>query len=530
MAPKAVNTAASLQTAPTVNNDGSTEPAQTTNNISSANEDAGEDGGSDNGTDYSDYTDSECSCPLCQDSSQSYHHDRDEIEELIERKNRLYVVDEEGVMQWLCHESSYTLAELNRRDPGVTHLYDFASTQELRKYVRDRGLPDPYPRGLTLKYFYIRVLEQADEAKSFRFLELPAEMRNLIYAELLTFGRCPSCPRIHEACQTGILQSCKQVYKESRNILYGDNLIRCSFRFSGEGEDPADFFSWMHTKEMHSQADSMDLIFLGMSQIPDWFRRVQHLRIDLAFCGGAVAVAGFKFQACLLNLASFLMDDHSLKMLEVHIIDSSGEVEDYDGLDDYGENVGDKLNAVIYPLRRLRGIERVEIYGVNKDLALRTATDMRRISAPGFNTLLHFNNLREEAKAFSKVMQSVDPYNSGRGVPLGYGGHVSHDLEMLVDELGDYVEMDEDYSPFADAKTEVNTRRKMEDLRDCLAKLQFADFENRKKEFIKLRKARTAYQMRAKWVYVDGKKKKADLGLRRDWEPRLDADDDYLFW
>jgi hypothetical protein len=456
--------------------------------------------------------------------------DNNELDLQIERKNRLTVVDEEGVMRWLQHESAYAPAEIFRRtDLRTLCLYDYASPGELRKYVKDRGLPDPYPPGLTLKYSYIRLLEQADKVKSFRFLDLPAEMRNLIYAQLLIFGRCSHCPRVHEACHTGILRANKQVYKEAGNILYDDNEIRCTFGASGYEDELEDFFSWIHVKETRGLSNSMDHIFLGMSQIPDWFRRIQCLRIDLDFCGGSVGAAGFKLQACLLNLASFLMDEHRLKKLKVVITNSFEDPDgDDDEFDEDGNNIAERLDATLYPLRRLRGLEQVEFIGVDKSLANSTVAEMQKTSGPVFNTLMHFNNLREEAKGYARLLETVDPGSFGLNEPFGdEPGRLSNDIQMLVEELGDYDEMDGMYDPFADAKTETNTRRKMEELRDCLAKVQFLEFERRKKEFIKLRKNRTAYQMKSKWVFVDGKKKKSDNGLRRDWQPRLD---DYDMW
>jgi len=272
----------------------------------------------------------------------------DEFDKALERKNRLVVFDADGELHWKQHESSYTDAEIRRRgEYSETCMYDTASPQELRKYVRDRGLPDPYPQGLTLKYLYIIALDQADRDKSFRFLDLPAEMRNLIYTMLLTFGRCPQCPRIHKVCHTGILQANKQVYKEARNILYDENEIHCTIGASGyDDDDPANLFCLLHVHETRGQKDSLDHVFPGMSQIPEWFRRIHRLRIDLSFSGGSVASAGFKLQTCLLNLASFLMDEHCLKKLKITIADSS-EDEEGDGLDEFGDIIAARLDTVI---------------------------------------------------------------------------------------------------------------------------------------------------------------------------------------
>jgi hypothetical protein len=76
--------------------------------------------------------------------------------------------------------------------------YSYSSPAELRQYVKQRNLADPYPQGLILKYTYLLLLERADQAMTFRFLDMPPEMRSLIYRELFIFLRFSSCPRIHD--------------------------------------------------------------------------------------------------------------------------------------------------------------------------------------------------------------------------------------------------------------------------------------------------------------------------------------------
>jgi hypothetical protein len=113
---------------------------------------------------------------------------------------------------------------------------------------------------------------------------------------------------MYDVCHTAILQVNKQICKEARNILYGDNKIRCMFRASGyDDEDPRNFFSWIHVKESQGHEKSMDRVYLGLSQSLDWFRRIQHLRVDLAFCGSHLDNATFRVQTCLLK-SCFVFD------------------------------------------------------------------------------------------------------------------------------------------------------------------------------------------------------------------------------
>lgn len=462
------------------------------------------------------------------ETDSNYDSDEDEVdpvERRIDRKNRLLKVREDGVVEWRIHDSWYTKKAWDSRGPYSSRcMYSYSSPAELRQYVRQRNLTDPYPQGLTLKYFYLQLLDRADKATSFRFLDLPAEMRNLIYRDLLTFIRCPSCPRIHGVCHTKILRANKQICKEALNILYGDNEIRCIFRASGYDEDPKNFFSWIHDKETRGHENSMDCIFLGMTQLPDWFRRIERLRVDLHFCGGSIEEAAFKIQACLLNLASFLMDEHCLKRLEIHISDVSSDEEDYDE-DEYEQDAATGLETTIYPLCRLHGIEHVEITGLSKAITTYTTDKMQKSSKPAFNTLVHFSKLMKWAKSYLKMCNTLNPYNFGHDVPDFHGGHLLQDIELMTAELGEFEDMEVDYNPFADAETEDNTRRQMEDLRDCLAKVKLASFETSKKEFLASRREIAGYVSKNAWVHVDGKRKPADQGLRRDWDARIDDEE-----
>jgi hypothetical protein len=481
-----------------------------------------EDGSNDQDSDSASETDS---------SQDSDEEEVDPIERQIDRKNRLCKIYEDRTVAWHFHDSGYTQQAWERRGPYSLRLtYSQSSPAELRQFVKQRNLVDPYPEGLTLKYYYLRLLDQADQATSFRFLDLPGEMRNAIYRELLTFVRCTHCPRIHAVCHTGILCTSKGVSKEALDILYGENQIRCMFRASGYNEDPKNFFSWIHVKETRGHDGSMDRIFRGMSEIPDWFRRIQLLKVDLQFCGGSIENAGFRLQTCLLNLASFLMDGHRLKKLEIHISDVSTDEEDPDDDDEYGhQDVAGGLDAIVYPLCRLHGVEHVEITGLSKAVTKATIDKMQTTPKAAFNTLVHFNNLMKAAKAYAKMCNTLNPYNYGHDVPEYHGGHLLQDVELMIAELGDFEEMDEDYNPFGDAEIETNTRRQLEDLRECVAKIKLANFEALKKEFLVARKEIAVYNSKHKWVLVDGKKPASD-GLRRDWDGRVDDDMDSDGW
>ena len=427
----------------------------------------------------------------------------DPLERSIDRKNKLFEVDEDGELRWRLVVGSYTEKEWLRRGRFTSRAtYESSTPTELRRYIKNRGLTDPYPQGLTLKYFYLRLLDHDDQEKSFRFLDLIPELRNMVYKELLTFELCPNCPAVHEPCHPGILRTSKQIYKEAKTILYANNEVHCRITASGPliGYGRADFFASIHGREVMGRPQSherLDSLFHGMKYIPDYLRQIQKLHVDVVFTGGTKETASFSLQSCLLNLASFLMDDHALKKLRVHIYDATLDDIDYT----------DMLDAIVYPLRRLHGVNEVELTGVSDELMSEVIADMRSTTKPHFNTMKHMYQLQQEAAGYMSLVYPLNPYNGEpycEPPPWIMGRNLCDDIEHIDKELGDFSEMDEDYNPFLDAATELDTRRKMEDLKDCLANVSADDIDRRKQKYLESKAARADYLAKAGWVAPEG--------------------------
>ena len=118
-------------------------------------------------------------------------------------------------------------------------IYDWCKPAELKRFVCDRLLTDPYPQGLTLKYFYIQALEKDDREWRFRFMDLPPEMRLMVYRNLLLHEN-PWLPlqstfNVHSLSKTypAILQTCRQIYDEAYSVLYDENMFQVTFKAAG---------------------------------------------------------------------------------------------------------------------------------------------------------------------------------------------------------------------------------------------------------------------------------------------------------
>ena len=442
--------------------------------------------------------------------------DVDPIERQIDRNNRLFKIDKDGDVEWWIQEPVYTnKAWIRRGQYSSARLYTSSSPAELRQYVKDRNLPDPYPGGITLKYFYILALDRADNNKSFRFLDLIPEMRNLVYKELLVFGFCGKCPFVHSFCYPAILQTSKQVYKEAKEILYAENTIACLFAVVVDRRDNAHRYTQIHTTEADGYNVRLSCVFHGMKAIPEWFRQIHSLKFTIDVHGnGSVSRARSFAQGCTLNLASFLMDKHSLKKLQINIVNHLDNVD------------AAKLTAsILYHLRRLRGIDQVLITGnVDPGLSQAVVADMQRAPEELFNTVPHLYKLRAEGWAYIQLAQTMEPGSNGDyfdyDQPDSRPTHSNH-VRWLLEETSLYPDSDDDdIGLFEDSDAETNTRHKMEDLKSSLDRVYLTKLDYYKNNLDRDRKARTDFAKESKWIDVENKKKKKGYGVRQ-WKSML---------
>lgn len=268
--------------------------------------------------------------------------------------------------------------------------YDDCTPSELKQFVIDRLLKDPYPKGVTLKYYYLRILDQADREWQFRIMDLPPEIRLEIIRNLLLFSRRHSLASVDTKAFPVILQTCKQILEEARGILYDENTISMSFKAqTGEGSGSG-FRAIVHdrvSEQCCKNHTSWLRLPRGINDYPDFLRRIARLDVNLELVTSDTDVTPgdsvWPLNNFLYSLASFLMDGHRLQNLHLKV-DISSALDDVS----YGK--------IFYPLRRLRNVDTVTIEGhIPSSIKTKLVEDLKSIE-PSFNTVRHWNLILSE--------------------------------------------------------------------------------------------------------------------------------------
>ncbi|CZT15180.1 uncharacterized protein RCC_01065 [Ramularia collo-cygni] len=372
------------------------------------------------------------------------------------------------------------------------------SPRELKRMILDRGLVDPYPSGTTMKYTYVRTLTKADRSPlTFRLLDLPAEMRNLIYIELLTFpaDRC----REHRFCFPQILRTCRQVHKEAEELLYTENTISCDFktRYTKlESYVYPETSAFIHNKELNHY---------------DCFFNFQY-GSDLQLTDPSDGSGNRILRKFLLRLASALMDQNKMESLCITISDDV-QSEERPGTAD-----------ILHPMRRLRNIPKVSIRGkVGATTALQIVTDIKGDS-PTFNTVKQLQLILLEAEAYQNLHGSINCTVKVDKDDLLLSSRTSTTEEIIghhVRQIQIMLDPEYELAMFADEEAERYLQIRLAKIKSCLDGVQEPVVAKRLKALEATRTTRLSYTKETAPTSIDLKA----LERARTPSPFLDEDD-----
>lgn len=117
----------------------------------------------------------------------------------------------------------------NMTRPEYALKYSDCSIQELKRFARHRYIAiPPVPYQYNLLFHYADTMRKADQHATFRFFDLPAELRNVVYLELLTLRPPNTADHVKHAggfCWPAILASCRLASVEACDVVFAENTI-----------------------------------------------------------------------------------------------------------------------------------------------------------------------------------------------------------------------------------------------------------------------------------------------------------------
>ncbi|KAK5684177.1 hypothetical protein LTS10_004041 [Elasticomyces elasticus] len=113
--------------------------------------------------------------------------------------------------------------------------YDRWSVKDLRKCVEDRS-GEKQPK--FDKLVFVKMAVDLDAQWTFRFLDLPAEIRNLIYTQLLRL-RDSRLRADLVVCSPAILAACRETRDEAQGLIYSENIFEVIVRSVASSEQGA---------------------------------------------------------------------------------------------------------------------------------------------------------------------------------------------------------------------------------------------------------------------------------------------------
>ncbi|KAK4498326.1 hypothetical protein PRZ48_010984 [Zasmidium cellare] len=177
--------------------------------------------------------------------------------------------------------------------------YDSYYVEALRKFVRDRG---GSCTDKTKRYLLTRKLKDLDRDWTFRFLDLPVELRVMIYEYLLSMDDLTG-----HVSTIGLLQVNKEIHGETEPILYGINTFKIRV-WSRTRTYPIGYHrrrsQYNHVAETELQGrpipqephqPGIGFSFNRYASLPiATLAKIRHLRLELAFFDGSPSTEQFR--------------------------------------------------------------------------------------------------------------------------------------------------------------------------------------------------------------------------------------------
>ncbi|KAK4545027.1 hypothetical protein LTR36_003578 [Oleoguttula mirabilis] len=285
------------------------------------------------------------------------------------------------------------------------------------------------------KRFYISILRQADRDTVFQFLDLPSELRNLVYRELLTLTYDDG----DKSCFPQILATSRQVHGEAEGILYGDTPVEVSMTIGAQyirhsqrtvaGTCRIVVDTKKHDEQMvHTLHEAFD-------EWPAYLRKMHHIKLKVGFGEQDGNAAGLKRALMTANhvffsLVAHLAVSHQLKDIKLEI--ESGGIPEFER----------HATQVLSPLTKL-GLAMSGTLTIDGALSRVADNLQQRLQVhdkPQVTTLRRCRRLEEKAKDVRSAAKGVGETRKFDALALGlFQLKLALDTDDYVDEYRERV-------------------------------------------------------------------------------------------
>ncbi|KAI6890450.1 hypothetical protein D0869_09539 [Hortaea werneckii] len=191
---------------------------------------------------------------------------------------------------------------------GINY-YSF-KVAELRRLIRAKG---GKCRSSERKSTCLILLRRLDENATFEFMDLPPEMRNLVYRELLNWSADSG---IYD-CFPKILQASKQIRSEAESILYGDKPYHVHLRLTSQTHHSSRGkpFASLTTEEGKWKYTYTGKEFSRRLKTCSWRQqilRMHHVKVFVHFQDPGASAAGDSSLANKLMKVQYIAANHVL--------------------------------------------------------------------------------------------------------------------------------------------------------------------------------------------------------------------------
>ncbi len=317
-----------------------------------------------------------------------------------------------------------------------THLdYWSCTVAELRRLLIART--GQVPKGCKLKHDFVESLERADQDWQFRFLDLPPELRNLLYGELLHFRgplgyREDGSRNPDRMCWPAILSVSKQLHAEAEGVLYGENefQIYISQQYHTNNRYHVTRVMVENAYYIDESAEGLSWIADGTDDasgtLPDLLLKAQHLSIEVKLAKEAIArplsydeTSTNDFQDInyyLYYICSFLAENKSLRKVTVSV--DCSKCAEFDTI----------AYKVLWPLVKLPNPRNLVITGVPALTVDSLLGEMRQLKSG--NIFQEALDLLDRASRLKDALRYTGELGSSSKTLSGIGTSIRNVLEI----------------------------------------------------------------------------------------------------